>query len=56
MHCMQQKAFMWTTTGLPVMVVMLVMLVTLGTTLNVTAMPGDQDQWLCEDCLDSENF
>ena len=53
MHCMQQKAFMWATTGLPVMVVMLVMLVTLGTTLNVT---GDQDQWLCEDCLDSENF
>ena len=48
MYALHAKTSMWTRTGLPVMVVML------GSTLY--AMPGGQDQWLCEDCLNCEDF
>ena len=53
MYALHAKTFMWTRTGLPVMVVML------GTTLDVPAWKpyhGGQDQWLCEDCLNCEHF
>ena len=48
MYALHAATLMWTTTGLPVMVVML------GTTLDARS-PEAQKQWLCEDYLNCED-